>query len=59
MTKSLTNLFLLQYKNYINGRWVESSSTQMFDVKCPLTQDVIGKVPMSTEAEFNEAVENA
>ena len=47
------------YKNYINGRWVESSATQRFDVKCPLTQDVIAQVPLSPESEFNEAVENA
>ena len=47
------------YKNYINGRWVESSATQRFDVKCPLTQDVIAQVPLSPEAEFNEAVANA
>lgn len=25
------------YKNYINGKWVESRATQRFDVKCPLT----------------------
>ena len=47
------------YKNYINGSWVESKATQRFDVKCPLTQDVIAQVPMSTEDEFNGAVQNA
>jgi malonate-semialdehyde dehydrogenase (acetylating)/methylmalonate-semialdehyde dehydrogenase len=26
---------------------------------CPLTQDVIGHVPQSTQEEFNAAVENA
>ena len=46
------------YKNYINGKWVDSKATQRFDVKCPLTQDVIAQVPMSTEDEFNEAVAN-
>jgi len=48
-----------QYKNFINGKWVESASTQRFDVKCPLTQDVIAQVPLSTNAEFDEAVANA
>ena len=47
------------YKNYINGKWVESRATQRFDVKCPLTQDVIAQVPMSTQDEFNSAVDNA
>jgi len=47
------------YKNFINGKWVESKATQRFDVKCPLTQDVIAQVPLSPEDEFNEAVANA
>jgi len=47
------------YKNYINGQWVESRATQRFDVKCPLTQDVIAQVPLSPEDEFNSAVANA
>ncbi len=38
---------------------MESVSTQHFDVKCPLTQDVIAKVPMSTKTEFDSAVANA
>ena len=37
---------------------MDSKATQRFDVKCPLTQDVIAQVPMSTEDEFNEAVAN-
>ena len=47
------------YRNYINGKWVESQSTQRFDVKSPLTREVIAQTPLSTEAEFNEAVANA
>mmetsp|Transcript_103693 Transcript_103693/g.143438 ORF Transcript_103693/g.143438 Transcript_103693/m.143438 type:complete len:106 (+) Transcript_103693:110-427(+) len=31
----------------------------MYDVINPLNQDVIGQVPQSTDAEFNEAVANA
>lgn len=50
--------FAKVHKNYINGKWVESRATQHFDVVCPLTQDVIGKVPQSTSEEFNEAVAN-
>ena len=50
---------LLQYKNYINGAWVESKATQRFDVKCPLTQDVIAQVPLSPQEEFDAAVANA
>ena len=50
---------LKQYKNYINGSWVESKATQRFDVKCPLTQDVIAQVPLSPQEEFDAAVANA
>jgi len=46
-------------KNYIGGQWRASAATEHFDVVCPLTQDVIGQVPQTTDAEFNEAVENA
>jgi malonate-semialdehyde dehydrogenase (acetylating) / methylmalonate-semialdehyde dehydrogenase len=47
------------FKNYINGQWVPSKATQHIDVVCPLTQDVLGKVPVSPQAEFDEAVANA
>ena len=50
---------MFQYKNFLNGKWVDSKSTQRFDVKCPLTQDVIAQTPLSTEEEFNAAVANA
>jgi len=50
--------FAKVYKNYINGKWVASAATEHIDVVCPLTQNVIGKVPKSTQAEFDAAVEN-
>jgi acyl-CoA reductase-like NAD-dependent aldehyde dehydrogenase len=33
------------YKNYINGKWVDSKAKSHIDILCPLTQDVIAKVP--------------
>lgn len=47
------------YKNYVNGQWVASAGTPTFPVINPATQDLIGKVPQSTEQEFNDAVANA
>lgn len=35
---------------------MDSKATKFIDVICPLTQNIIAKVPQSTEAEFNEAV---
>ena len=47
------------YKNFINGKWVDSKAKSHIDIICPLTQNTLAKVPKSTEAEFNEAVLNA
>lgn len=47
------------HKNYINGQWVASNATSHIDVVCPLTQDVLSKVPESPIAEFDAAVANA
>ena len=47
------------YKNFINGKWVDSKAKSHIDIMCPLTQNTLAKVPKSTEAEFNEAVLNA
>ena len=44
------------YKNFINGKWVDSKATSHIDVICPLTQNKLAKIPQSTQAEFDEAV---
>jgi malonate-semialdehyde dehydrogenase (acetylating)/methylmalonate-semialdehyde dehydrogenase len=43
-------------KNYINGRWVDSISTQLLDVVNPATAETIAMVPLSTAVEVKEAV---
>jgi len=48
-----------EYKNYIGGKWVSSNTTEWIDQICPLTQRVLGRVPQTTDAEFNEAAECA
>ncbi|MEW6275899.1 MAG: CoA-acylating methylmalonate-semialdehyde dehydrogenase [Bacillota bacterium] len=45
-------------KNYINGEWVESTG-EIRDVVNPATCKVIGKVPISTGQELNDAVKAA
>ena len=42
-------------KNYINGEWVESKGN-IVDVVNPANLKTIGKVPISTKEEFNDAV---
>jgi malonate-semialdehyde dehydrogenase (acetylating) / methylmalonate-semialdehyde dehydrogenase len=43
-------------RNYVNGRWVESSSTQFLNVLNPATAETIARVPLSTAEEVKEAV---
>ncbi|MFC2159813.1 CoA-acylating methylmalonate-semialdehyde dehydrogenase [Actinomycetota bacterium] len=43
-------------KNYINGEWTESSSTQILNVYNPATSELIAKVPMSTIGEVESAI---
>jgi malonate-semialdehyde dehydrogenase (acetylating) / methylmalonate-semialdehyde dehydrogenase len=51
--------FSREYKNYIGGKWVQSQAKVWTEQICPLTQDVIGVVPETTEAEFNAVVQNS
>ncbi|WP_412759010.1 CoA-acylating methylmalonate-semialdehyde dehydrogenase [Neobacillus cucumis] len=46
-------------KNYINGEWVESKTTQFEDIYDPAKKEVIAKVPLSTKEEIDYAVEVA
>ena len=43
-------------KNYINGEWVDSETTQTRDVVNPATGEVIAQVPLSTHNEVERAV---
>lgn len=46
-------------KNYINGKWVQSTGDIFFESKDPSTQEVIRRVPQTTKSEFDQAVANA
>ncbi|MBU8879276.1 methylmalonate-semialdehyde dehydrogenase [Bacillus sp. FJAT-29790] len=46
-------------KNYINGEWVESKTTQYENVYNPATKEVIAQVPLSTKEDVEYAVEVA
>lgn len=43
-------------KNYVGGEWVESKSAEILDTINPATGEVIGRVPLSTADEVDEAV---
>jgi malonate-semialdehyde dehydrogenase (acetylating)/methylmalonate-semialdehyde dehydrogenase len=46
-------------KNYINGEWVASKSTEILDVVNPATTEILGRVPLSTPDEVKAAVKAA
>src|SRR5450755_605638 len=50
---------LTKVPNYVNGQWVESTSTEWVDVTNPATGEVIAKAPLSSAAEVASAVEAA
>jgi len=41
---------------YIDGKWVDPTGTETLDVVSPATQEVIGRVPVSTTADVDRAV---
>lgn len=43
-------------KNYINGNWEESTTSELGDVWCPATGEKIAQVPYSTKEELDRAV---
>ena len=46
-------------KNFIDGEWVESASSEVHDLINPATGELLGHVPMSTASETNAAIEAA
>lgn len=46
-------------KNYINGEWVESNTTNYEDVYNPATKEVVARVPISTKEDMEQAAEAA
>lgn len=46
-------------KQYINGEWVDSTSTDTIEVINPATEEVIGKISSGTQEDVNRAVQAA
>ncbi|MCK5606758.1 aldehyde dehydrogenase family protein, partial [Candidatus Pacearchaeota archaeon] len=43
-------------ENYIDGKWVASSTTDFMDIINPANQDILAKVPASNKEEMDKAV---
>ena len=50
---------LTKVANYVNGQWQNSSSEEWLDVTNPASGEVLARVPLSSGAEVNQAVEAA
>jgi acyl-CoA reductase-like NAD-dependent aldehyde dehydrogenase len=48
-----------EFKNFIEGEWVEAAGGETFESVSPATGDVIGVFPKSSEADVGRAVEAA
>jgi acyl-CoA reductase-like NAD-dependent aldehyde dehydrogenase len=48
-----------EYKLFINGKWIESSSGETFDDNNPATLELIGKIHKATEDDVKAAVDSA
>ncbi|PSC70384.1 Methylmalonate-semialdehyde dehydrogenase [acylating] mitochondrial [Micractinium conductrix] len=46
-------------KLLIDGQFVDSKTSEWVDVKNPATQEVVSRLPLCTESEFNAAVQSA
>ena len=46
-------------KNYINGKFIASKSTENIEIKNPATDEVIALKPNSTQEEIDEAISMA
>ncbi len=46
------------FKNLINGEWVNSISGNFIDIKSPLDNSLLGRVPAMTKEEVDSAVQN-
>src|SRR5690606_2140646 len=57
VTQSVEEIQIL--KNFINGQWMDASTNQYQDVFNPATEEKIGRVPISSYSDVDEAVETA
>ena len=44
------------YRNLVNGEWKESASGKFIEIKSPIDQSFLGRVPTMTTAEVDEVV---
>jgi hypothetical protein len=51
--------FTRVYGNFFNGDFHQSKASKFYDIRNPVTQELVAKSPQSTGEEFNEVVASA
>ena len=46
-------------KNYVNGEWIDSTTSQYIDLENPATGQIIAKVPLTSSSEVDQAIQVA
>ena len=47
------------YKNLVNGEWIDSSSGKYIDINSPVDNSLIGRIPAMTKEEVDDVIECA
>lgn len=47
------------YKNLVNGQWIDSTSGKYIDINSPVDNSLIGRIPAMTKEEVDEVIECA
>ncbi|WP_294403553.1 NADP-dependent glyceraldehyde-3-phosphate dehydrogenase [uncultured Clostridium sp.] len=47
------------YRNLVNGEWMESTSGRFIDIKSPIDDSLLGRVPAMTKEEVDFVIESA
>ena len=45
-----------EHRFYINGEWINSSSTELIEIENPSTEEVIGTISAGTKEDIDHAV---
>lgn len=56
MAPTLKNPELFRTKPFVNGKWIDSTSTKTFQVIDPATEELIAELPDQSPAEIDEAI---
>ena len=50
---------IMEYKMFIDGRWVDGESGEMMDVINPANQEIVARVPLAGPADVEKAVDSS